>query len=122
MNEEIKEEISYNCKFIKDMNDNNTEIVTINYKTLMAILDKYNNEFNKLKCERTDCAGRIGNSKEFEELEKFKKAWEELKTKHQKVNQEEIETFSKMLNSCLAEVTLNLMQEIEKKNGIEGDK
>jgi len=52
----------------------------------------------------------------------YQKMWEELKAKHQKVNQEEIETFSKMLSSCLAEVTLNLMQEIEKKHGIEGDK
>ena len=120
MTEEIKEEVGYNCKFIKDMNDNNTEIVMINYKTLMAILDKYNNEsYIKINNEKECyCVERYNTEKEYE---KYKKAWEELKTKHQKVNQEEIETFGKMLNSCLAEVTLNLMQEIEKKNGI-GDK
>lgn len=46
-------------------------------KLSVEILDKYNNQPN-LKCERTDCSGRIGDSKVFKQLQGFKSAWEEL--------------------------------------------
>ena len=49
-------------------------------------LEKENQELKKQYCERTDCSGRVGNSKKVEQLEKENQRLKEIEKEHQKIN------------------------------------
>lgn len=52
----------------------------------MARLINKNQELKKQYCERTDCSGRLGNSKKVDQLEKELEQLKEIEKEHQKIN------------------------------------
>lgn len=49
-------------------------------------LEQENQELKKQYCERTDCSGRLGNSKKVDQLEKELEQLKEIEKEHQKIN------------------------------------
>ena len=49
-------------------------------------LQQENQELKKQYCERTDCSGRLGNSKKVDQLEKELEQLKEIEKEHQKIN------------------------------------
>ena len=51
-------------------------------------LQQENQELKKQYCERTDCSGRLGNSKKVDQLEKELEQLKEIEKEHQRINGE----------------------------------
>ena len=49
-------------------------------------LQQENQELKKQYCERTDCSGRLGNSKKVDQLEKELEQLKEIEKEHQRIN------------------------------------
>ena len=78
--EELELYVKKFCEnFFKKLAENPEEMLNLSY-----LQDKYNNllkekiELKKQYCERTDCGGRIGNSKKVEELQQENKQLKEV--------------------------------------------
>lgn len=62
------------------------------FEAIMSIADERdelqqeNQELKKQYCERTDCSGRLGNSKKVDQLEKELEQLKEIEKEHQKIN------------------------------------
>lgn len=64
------------------------------FEAIMSIADERdelqqeNQELKKQYCERTDCSGRLGNSKKVDQLEKELEQLKEIEKEHKKLNGE----------------------------------
>lgn len=87
------------------------------FEAIMSIADERdelqqeNQELKKQYCERTDCSGRLGNSKKVEQLEKELEQLKEIEKEHQRINgelrveikeyQKELEKADSITQSCI---------------------
>ena len=87
----IKEPITVNCIEYKYFDEENYNKITNVYNNCLWFannleqinltvenLQKENQKLKEQYCERTDCSGRIGNSKKVEELEKENQKYKEV--------------------------------------------
>lgn len=72
--------IVYNEKFRVDLEN------TCYKASICEDLQQENQELKKQYCERTDCSGRLGNSKKVDQLEKENQRLKEIEKEHQKMN------------------------------------
>ena len=70
-----KEELYDKCENVEQLYDGFYYPLLVEYK-----------ELKKQYCERTDCSGRLGNSKKIDQLEKELEQLKEIEKEHQRIN------------------------------------
>ena len=77
----MEEECNDLAEFLED-----EHIVYEGATDIVYNLQQENQELKKQYCERTDCSGRLGNSKKIDQLEKENQRLKEIEKEHQKIN------------------------------------
>ena len=77
----MEEECNDLAEFLED-----EHIVYEGATDIVYNLQQENQELKKQYCERTDCSGRLGNSKKVEQLEKELEQLKEIEKEHQRIN------------------------------------
>ena len=72
-NQRLKEELKYTVPIVE-------------HNKIVSKKLKENQELKKQYCERTDCSGRLGNSKKIDQLEKELEQLKEIEKEHQRIN------------------------------------
>ena len=89
MYEKLASEYTYETREdtkVFDINSNNGKLMYATVNEFVSPILKENQELKKQYCERTDCSGRLGNSKKIEQLEKENQRLKEIEKEHQKIN------------------------------------
>lgn len=77
----MEEECNDLAEFLED-----EHIVYEGATDIVYNLQQENQELKKQYCERTDCSGRLGNSKKVDQLEKELEQLKEIEKEHQRIN------------------------------------
>ena len=99
----MEEECNDLAEFLED-----EHIVYEGATDIIYDLQQENQKLKKQYCERTDCSGRLGNSKKVDQLEKENQRLKEIEKEHQKMNGElrvENKELKKQLENCFCNRT-----------------
>ena len=91
MYEKLASEYTYETREdtkVFDINSNNGKLMYATVNEIVSSILKENQELKKQYCERTDCSGRLGNSKKVDQLEKELEQLKEIEKEHQRINGE----------------------------------
>ena len=91
MYEKLASEYTYKTREdtkVFDINSNNGKLMYATVNEIVSPILKENQELKKQYCERTDCSGRLGNSKKVDQLEKELEHLKEIEKEHQRINGE----------------------------------
>lgn len=97
------------------------EIQLIKLCKICSELQQENNQLKEQYCERTDCVGRLGNSKKVERLEntiKELRSWLEVWLK---ITEKQYDELNELVRKSFLKVTIDTLKEVlSKLNELEG--